>query len=95
MNTRDIIKATAEYFNIAPSKILTGGRKYADERHVAIAAALRTTKLSLNQLGRIFQKHHTTILHARNRVNATPRLMEAADIVADNVKHEVSNERIY
>lgn len=74
-----IAKVAAEH-GVATSDILTKGtrahkgpRKVSDARHHAIAAVhLAFPNLSTPQLGRLFQRDHSTILHSIHRAGLAP-----------------------
>jgi len=60
-----IITATAEVCAVTPD-ILTSPARYRDVAHprqLAFTAARHLTRKSLSQIGRAFERDHTTVLH--------------------------------
>jgi hypothetical protein len=73
MSCADIIKATADYYNMDPLTLRQRGKKIdvCLPRMIAIYICRRTTNLSLAGIGQQFGgKHYTTVLYACRRINA-------------------------
>lgn len=71
-----IIKAACEVFDL-PASILLSNRRVMpipQARQIAMALAYRITKKSFPHLGRIFNRDHTTVLHAVRKLR--PVLLE-------------------
>lgn len=69
----DIIRTTARRARLRPTDITGHGRSrhLVDARHAAIFVARQLRPdLSLPQLGRQFQRDHSTIIHAMRRARA-------------------------
>ena len=68
----DIIDETAKYYGISP-KDLRGKsrtREVAQARHIAMYLIRQLTNLSLQDVGRIFDRDHTTVLNSLSNVEA-------------------------
>ncbi len=72
-----IIRATASTFGVSVGELVSNMRTkpLVTYRHVAIAIACRLSGRSLPFIGRHFNRDHTSILHARNKMQP---LMDAA-----------------
>ncbi len=71
---KDIQKATAEYFNISLSDLLSDkkNRKFSYPRQIAVYLSRKLTKLSYKGIGRSFgNKDHSTIIYAVNRIDSS------------------------
>lgn len=68
----DIITKVADAYDLTPDDLL--GKKQSQNialpRHVAIYLIRTMLALSLNDIGRIFGRNHTTIMSSENKVNA-------------------------
>jgi len=64
MTAKDIIAQTADRYGIKPSKILgrNNARVASIPRQAAMAAVQSELGYSLPRIGRIFKRHHTTVL---------------------------------
>jgi len=62
---KDIIAQTADRYGTKPSVILgrNSARVASVPRQAAMAAVQRDLGYSLPRIGRIFKRHHTTVLH--------------------------------
>ena len=70
-DVREVIRAVAVAHGYGVADVLGPGRgrKIAEARNAALRAVEdRWPHLSSNQLGAIFARHHTTILHALGRL---------------------------
>lgn len=47
-----------------------GRRSTAEARMVAVHLAVRHTSRSLSEIGRLFRRHHTTVMHADSTIQA-------------------------
>ena len=65
-----IQRIVAAYFNISVDNILSTRRsaELMVPRQIAIYLSSQTTRLSLVQIGRQFERDHTTVIHAIHRV---------------------------
>lgn len=72
MNTRirKIIKEEADYFGITVEQLLGPSRRreYVEARNRAIVRTAEG-RLSTVQIGKIFNRHHTTILYTLGRLS--------------------------
>lgn len=66
-----IVSAVAETFNVLPKDILSRSRRrrFTLPRHVAMWLCLRSGKRSTTQIGRLFGRDHTSVMHARRHVD--------------------------
>lgn len=80
------IAAAAAQFCTTPEAVRSPARsrEITDARSVAMAAA-RSSGLSLPAIGAEFDRDHTTVMHAVNRVADRPRLAAAAAQITDRI----------
>lgn len=81
-----VLTATADLTGITAGQ-LTGVRQHkevADARMLAMAVCCAWRLGSLPQIGKVFGRDHSTVMHARDRIAArmTPELAEAMDLIA-------------
>jgi len=71
---------------------LLGVLRYADicrARHMAMWIIRRNTSLSLPQIGAIFNRDHTSVIHALRKVESAPKLLLASKVVEDAYLMEI------
>jgi len=78
-----ILDLTARRFGVSLADIRGDGRSrtYTAPRQVAMAAVHRHLQMSYPQVGRVFGRDHTTVMHARKRVDGCPILSAHRDAV--------------
>lgn len=54
-------------------------------RHTAMYALREHTDLSYPKIGRLFNRHHTSVLHAVDRIEGARRINRTLDQLLDNV----------
>jgi chromosomal replication initiation ATPase DnaA len=67
------IEAVAEAYQIAPAKILSTRHEYAAPRQLAMYLVRKHTSLSYPNIGRVFNRHHSTVINAYERVETSLR----------------------
>lgn len=74
-SARDYLAGAAELFGVAPEELIGPRRAQplALRRQLAMAAAARNPLLSYPAIGQAFERDHTTVMHARRRVDARAR----------------------
>lgn len=78
-----IIKAVSEHFDISVSRLLSNRREQPTVlyRQVAMYLCRLRTDLTLIEVGKLFGRHHSTIIHAERRVlDTAPGTLLAHDI---------------
>lgn len=72
IRTRDIQSVVANHFGLSVEEMLgrDNSRDVARPRQVAMFLALKLTRHKLPGVGRAFNRHHTTVMDARNRIAA-------------------------
>lgn len=70
MKISDIIREVSAYYSIDEAMILSHRRaaEYVKPRHMAMLIACEQTTKSLPQIGSVFNRDHTSIMHARKRM---------------------------
>ena len=73
MNARDIQELACQHWCISRTKLLSKQRvwRYVRPRQAAMYALYTFTAYTSPQIGRLFGRDHTTVLHALKRVQAT------------------------
>ncbi|MEA3450277.1 MAG: helix-turn-helix domain-containing protein [Bacteroidota bacterium] len=71
MKTQNIIQFTAEYFNVAEKAIKRKTRKkeIVEARHIAMWFMKKHTKLTLENIGKKFNKDHSSVSHASKKID--------------------------
>ena len=79
----DIVAEVARGFNVTVKDIL--GKSHMQHvvraRKTAIAAVREMTELSYPAMGRLFKRHHTTVIHHVTTARDDPRVMRALALV--------------
>lgn len=67
----DVITLTAKHFDLNPQDLMGKSRagRINNARQIAMYLAREMTDLSLPQIGEVFNRSHTTILHGYNKIN--------------------------
>lgn len=89
--TCDSIKqAVADYYGIAAAELTAKrrSREIVIPRQVAMFLAREMTDLSLTQLGAAFQRDHSTILHACDKVSEDP----AMSSILEDLRHAIRSK---
>lgn len=71
---KKIIAATAEVYGISVTDLMSNRRKaeFTEARHAAILLAVRCTKWSYPEIGRFFDRDHTTVMYAHKKLEKKP-----------------------
>lgn len=88
IDSNDIIKICSEYYRISVNDILSSKRKkeIVQARDIAIYLCREMTSLSLPALGERFNKDHTSILYANNKiVSQIEELAEEIEIIKEKI----------
>jgi chromosomal replication initiator protein len=83
---RDIIAAAASHYGAKPAEVVSPDRSalLIRPRHVAMFLSRTVAKRSFPEIGRRFNRHHSTVFHAVDKIGAE-RLVDAklaADVAA-------------
>jgi DnaA-like protein len=87
ISVRSVIQAAAAHFDVSFIDLLAMRRRHdlCYRRHIAMYVAAAVTTSSLVQIGRMFQRDHTTILHGVGRIKeliSSGDTQANADVVA-------------
>ena len=63
-------------------------------RHVAVWVIRQMTDLSLPEIGRMFDAHHTTILNSIRQVEKIPKLFDRARVIQGLVTTELQKDKL-
>lgn len=73
--TTSLVQRAADLYGVAVADITAGNRTpQVTKARQAAAWILREQELSLPQIGRILGLHHTTVLHACRKIDASPTI---------------------
>ncbi|MGI9503844.1 MAG: helix-turn-helix domain-containing protein [Geminicoccaceae bacterium] len=88
ITTRDIKNETARFYDIPISILDDPGREraHALPRQVAMYLSRRMTRLTLDQIGEKFQRHHTNVFYAVKAIKQRPWAMRAAAAVEERLR---------
>ncbi len=88
-----IIEETEKYYSLEPGTIVSSsrGKQTAQARHVAAYLARNLTKLSLPDLGAAFGRHHTTIMHSIEIIEAQRKSDQVLDSDLKDITFNVKN----
>ena len=89
----DIQQVVAEYYEISMLDMLSRrrGRAVARPRQIAMYLARHLTILSLPEIGRRFDRDHTTVCHAVNMVDFLMRHDDAVAKMVDDLRHQLEH----
>jgi chromosomal replication initiator protein len=65
-----IQRLTAQRYGVTVGQLLGRQRRYAPLRQEAMAVAVQDGRWSLTQIGRAFDRDHTTVLYAARKMGA-------------------------
>lgn len=88
-----IVKEVARYYNISADKIYSSNRSkdIAQARQVAMYLVRNLTNYSLPEMGKVFKRDHTTVLHGINKVetflNTSPDMKNELDDLVKNIRN--------
>ena len=70
MTPKFIIETVAKHSGCTVEELKSKDRhrRLADLRHIAIWLILKNTRLTLKEVGELFERDHSTILHAKKKV---------------------------
>ncbi|MCD8146449.1 MAG: chromosomal replication initiator protein DnaA [Clostridiales bacterium] len=91
-----ILEETAKFYGITPETILSTSRKsnIILARQVSMYIIRSMTTLSLPEIGKIYDMHHTTVMHSIDKIENTLKTDKAlADVIKD-IKANI-NDRTY
>lgn len=85
------IDAACEHFSVGPARLTSPSRdtELTRVRHVAMAAARMAGGHSYPEIGRAFNRDHTSVVSACQRVEADARMRSAAEALCADVKGEI------
>ncbi len=87
-----IIKEVAKYYNISAEKLLsnTRSKEMVLPRQVSMYLVRNLTKCTLPEMGRIFSRDHTTVLHSINKiedfVKSSPDMTNVINTLTSNIR---------
>lgn len=91
---KQIKKAIAKHYNVSESELNSSSRqsKIAFPRQIAMYLSRQLTDLSLPKIGEDFNRDHSTVLHATDKI--TKKLFEEEDFKQEieNIKTKIINE---
>ena len=79
-----ILDETCEYFGILPEQVFSKTRKteVIRAKHVSMFLIRKLLKITLKEIGRIFDADHSTVIHAISNVQETlPSALDQAEIL--------------
>jgi chromosomal replication initiator protein len=94
---RDIIAKIAAEFCISASEVTSVRREVAlvEPRHIAIHLACRMRPdMSVPQIGEIFHRDHTTIIHANRKIIARRQADGEFDQTLTDLENEIAAEHV-
>jgi hypothetical protein len=80
----DTIDQFCKLYNVTPAQLVGESRQHhlVEIRHLCWFLAYTRLRLTLTLIGRVFNRHHTTILHGISKVN---NLMETEPVLRDHI----------
>jgi len=65
-----VISVVCKYFDVPESYVMSHSRlqRYVMPRHIIMYYLTEKAKMSLTNVGKLFNRDHTTIIHAKNAV---------------------------
>ena len=92
VTVRQCMAAACEYYGVRVDDV-TGTRRFkyiSIPRHVGMFLARRLTAKSFPQIGLQFEKDHTSVMHAVQKVASDPDMLEAAREICSNLRQDIS-----
>ncbi len=88
-----IIDAVCEFFAISPEELMSKSRaqRIAIPRHYAIYLMRAKTELSTTEIGRIFKRDHSTILHSEKTINNLREVEPSTERIITDIMRIVEN----
>lgn len=89
-----ILALVAHEFTCAPEVLFTRDRsaRVSNARHVAMALMKILLDCTLAEIAILFNRDHSTVIHAKRKVDTNKKLQEAALKVAKKYKVETEDE---
>lgn len=96
ITVEQIQRAAAQAFGITMEELLGIRRswKYARPRQVAMMLSRELTKRSLPNIGQMFNRDHTTVLHALRRIPELCRTNQALQKKVEQIRGEVLHAKL-
>lgn len=71
---KKIVAATADVYGISITDLMSNRRspEFTEARHAAMLLAGRCTKWSYPEIGRFFDRDHTTVMYAKKKLEKKP-----------------------
>lgn len=90
-----IVNLVAKEFVCPPEFLFEKCRisRVANARHVAMALMRILLDCTLAEIGILFKRDHTTVLHAQRKIDMNKKLQEKALNIAKKFKEELSKDR--
>jgi chromosomal replication initiator protein len=94
---RNVLELVASRSGVSVEALLSGRRSapLTEARHLAMYLARTLTDLSLPILGRLFMRHHTSVLYGCHRVSTDTRLHDMADRLIAEIGVVKSNDPVH
>ncbi|MCL1963569.1 MAG: chromosomal replication initiator protein DnaA [Firmicutes bacterium] len=89
-----IQQAVADYYNISTvdMRAKRRNREVSVPRQVAMFLTREMTELSLTQIGTAFNRDHTTVIHACDKIGEDARASQAMVSILEDLRHAVRNK---
>ena len=89
----EIQKKVAEYFNISVKELQSSrrARTVARPRQVAMYLAKQLTSRSFPEIGRKFDRDHTTVIHAREKIANDLKTNNHLKVIVNDIKSMASH----
>jgi len=94
-SAQSIIIRVAEYFGVSVQEILSRrrNRRIANARKVAMYLLWRETDLTIAEIGKMVNRHHSSVIWARNEINHVLKFPESDPWVHRAVLANSKNDR--
>lgn len=90
-----IMEATASYFNKTVEELTVPSRAseiLVPRQYAMYVITMMMPNIPLSTIGKYFHKEHTTVMHARDKVERLMQTDEKAKIIVDDIKNLVLNK---
>jgi chromosomal replication initiation ATPase DnaA len=91
INEQDIIDAVCDYFEMDKKVLFERGNDIAPQRQIAMYIIRMETKLGVVEVGKLFNKHHTTVTFSVNRINELLSIKEEETTLALKIIYHTLN----
>lgn len=91
--TPDYIQITCDYFKISKNLLVSNfnDREVVEPRHISMYCMNKYQGLTLQEIGKLFNRHHSTIISSNKKVQGFIDIDKTYAAEVDNFKNHLNN----